>query len=206
VTNSSGSLRPLKLVVLISGSGSNLQSIIDASAAGTLEAEVSAVISNIESAYGLERARLSGIDSLTLKILPGESRECYDQRLAAIIRKYSPDLIILAGFMRILSAGFIEEFAGCILNIHPSLLPDFKGTNTHQRVLDAGKREHGATVHVVTEKLDDGPVIMQARVAVQSGDDAESLRLRVLEQEHVMYPEAITKYANSRLIKNKVDR
>ena len=108
--------------------------------------------------------------------------------------------------MRILSAGFIEEFAGCILNIHPSLLPDFKGTNTHQRVLDAGKREHGATVHVVTEKLDDGPVIMQARVAVQSGDDAESLRLRVLEQEHVMYPEAITKYANSRLIKNKVDR
>jgi len=182
-------------VILISGSGSNLQSIIDASSTGYLCAKVTAVISDNPSAYGLERAKLAGIDCVALAPQANESRQQYDQRLAATTSTYAPDLIILAGFMRILSAWFVEKFAGMILNIHPSLLPDFKGTNTHQRALDAGRLSHGATVHVVTESLDDGPIILQASVPVLPQDDAESLGQRVLEQEHIIYPQAIKEYA-----------
>ena len=179
-----------RLVVLISGSGSNLQAFIDASTDPAYPCEVVAVISNREGVFGLERAARAGIPAEVLDHTGFPSRESFDAALADHIDVHRPDIVILAGFMRILTPGFVTRYAGRLLNIHPSLLPKYPGLHTHQRAIDAGDTEAGATVHLVTEELDGGPVILQARVPVLPGDTAETLAARVLVQEHRIYPEA----------------
>lgn len=190
---------PCKLLILISGSGSNLQSFIDAHDQGALEADIAAVISNKASAYGLERAKSAGIDTQVVDHTAFADRESFDQALAERIDQYQPDLIILAGFMRILTEGFVRRFRGRLLNIHPSLLPKYPGLNTHQRAIDAGDEEAGATVHFVTEELDGGPAIVQVSVPILPADDVDSLRQRVLQQEHKIYPLAAQWFAQGRL-------
>ena len=185
----------LTLAVLISGSGSNLQSIINAVENRLLEAKIVTVVSNDEDAYGLERARKAGINATVIDHRQFADRQEHEQVMAEHIDHYCPDLIILAGYMRILSPWFVNRFPDKILNIHPSLLPKYKGTNTHQRVLEAGEVEHGASVHLVTDELDGGPVVVQAKITVHPDDDVESLRNRVLEREHVIYPEAIRMFS-----------
>ena len=182
---------PLKLAILISGEGSNLQAIIDAIGNGTLNARIEIVISNKANARGLNRARQAGIQTEVVAPLKGQSRKEYDQRLLETLAPAAPDLIVLAGFMRILSAKFVRFYHSAIINIHPSLLPAYKGMNTHQRVLDAGETYHGATVHFVTEQLDDGKIIVQSRISINAEDSAESLQNRVHLEEHVIYPRAI---------------
>ena len=189
----------LRLVVLISGSGSNLQAIIDACADGTIEGEVVAVISNRPDAYGLERARRAGIPAEVLDHTGFADREAFDRALIERIDAYQPDLVVLAGFMRILTPAFVQHYSGRLLNIHPSLLPDFQGLHTHRRALEAGRTVHGASVHFVTEELDGGPVILQAEVPVLPDDDEQTLAARVLEQEHRIYPTVIQWFAEGRL-------
>ncbi len=181
----------LQIVVLVSGSGSNLQSIIDHIGSGDLDARIAAVISDNPDAYGLDRARQAGIPALALP--PGDypTGDTYDSALTKLVNQYNPQLIVLAGFMRILGAGFVNRFSTRIVNIHPSLLPKHRGLHTHQKAIDAGDTEHGATVHFVTTNLDDGPIIVQASVNIEPGDNAESLQQRVLRQEHIIYPRAI---------------
>jgi len=193
------SVAPLPIVILISGRGSNLQAIIDRTAAGELPVEIRAVISNRPSAAGLQLAGKAGLETRVIDHTGYADRETFDEALQACIDSYQPALVVLAGFMRILTPGFVEHYRGRMLNIHPSLLPDFPGLNTHQRALDAGHREVGASVHFVTEDTDGGPVLMQARVAVREDDTADSLAARVLEQEHCMYPLAIRWFAEQRL-------
>ncbi len=188
----------LPVVVLISGSGSNLQAIIDA-AQGDLPVEIRAVISNRADAYGLERARVADIPARVLSHQGYADREAYDEALMALIDSYQPHLVVLAGFMRILSANFVRHYQGCLLNIHPSLLPRHRGLHTHQRAIEAGDKEHGATVHFVVPELDAGPVVLQARVPVESNDTEERLAQRVLQQEHRIYPLAIRWFAEGRL-------
>lgn len=189
---------PIRLVVLISGNGTNLQAIIDSIANEQLPAKIVKVISNKADAYGLQRAEKAGIEHQVLSYANFTSREQYDQALKEIIDEQQPDLVILAGFMRILSAHFVEHYANKMLNIHPSLLPKYKGLNTHQRVLDAGEKEHGCSVHFVTPELDDGPVILQATVEVKDDDTAATLAQRVHEQEHHIYPQAIRIFAENK--------
>ena len=189
----------LTLAVLISGSGSNLQSIIDAIDENFLMAKIAIVISNEEDAYGLVRAREAEINAVVIDHRLFSTREEHEHALVEHIDQCSPDLIILAGYMRILSPWFVKRFPDKILNIHPSLLPKYKGTNTHQRVLDSGETEHGASVHLVTDELDGGPVVIQAKVPVYPDDDAESLRIRVLEKEHLIYPEAIKMFSTGKV-------
>jgi phosphoribosylglycinamide formyltransferase-1 len=177
-----------QLVILISGSGTNLQAFIDQCASGELNAEIACVISNKADAFGLERAKSAGIQTATLSHKDFDSREAFDQALIELIDPYQPDLVVLAGFMRILSAGFVQHFLGKLINIHPSLLPKYAGLNTHQRAIDAGDSEAGATVHFVTEELDGGPAILQAAVPIHEGDTADILASRILEQEHKIYP------------------
>ncbi|NNJ92614.1 MAG: phosphoribosylglycinamide formyltransferase [Gammaproteobacteria bacterium] len=184
------------LVVLISGSGSNLQAIIDAQKNPDFPAEISAVISNKTGVKGLERASKAGIATEIVSHRDYPNREIYDAELARVIDRYNPCLVILAGFMRILTDDFVNRYAGRMLNIHPSLLPKYKGLNTHQQAIDAGDREHGATVHFVTPDLDSGPLIIQARVAVLEDDTADALAARVLEKEHIIYPRAISQVAS----------
>ena len=179
---------PLRLAVLISGSGSNLQAIIDAIEAGRLKAEIVAVVANNADAFGLVRAARHGLTTRVIDHREFADRERFDAALQAYLESVEPDFIVLAGFMRILGKRFIEAFADRILNIHPSLLPAYKGLNTHQRVLDAGEREHGVSIHLVTAELDDGPVIAQARFAIRDGDSAEDLQQRGHLLEHRMYP------------------
>ena len=186
---------PLRVVVLISGNGSNLQAIIDASKKDPGLYEVVAVISNREDAYGLERADQAGISSAVIDHKAYDSRESYDHALMQIIDAFTPGLVVLAGFMRILTPEFVHHYTGRMLNIHPSLLQKYKGLNTHQRAIDAGDRVHGCSVHLVTEELDDGPVLLQAEVPVLDGDTAESLAERVHVQEHIIYPEAVRRFA-----------
>ncbi len=188
----------LPVVILISGGGTNLQAIIDAAQDG-LPVDIRAVISNQPEAYGLQRAKQAGIPTAVLNHREFDSREAFDQALAALIDKYQPGLVLLAGFMRILTPDFVRHYHGRMLNIHPSLLPKFQGLNTHQRALDAGETEHGASIHFVTEELDGGPVILQARVPVLPGDDAKTLAARVLEKEHIIYPLAVRWFAQGRL-------
>jgi len=188
-----------RLVVLISGSGSNLQAIIDGCADGSIPAEVAAVISNRPGVRGLQRASDAGIAHEVLDHTGFDSREAFDTALAELIDSHAPDLVILAGFMRILTPEFVRHYNGRMLNIHPSLLPHFQGLHTHRRALEAGHQQHGASVHFVTEELDGGPVILQAAVPVQTGDDEASLAARVLEQEHKIYPEAVKWFASGRL-------
>jgi phosphoribosylglycinamide formyltransferase-1 len=182
-----------RLVILISGRGSNMRSILEAAKAGSLDIDISAVISNRPDAAGLAFAADEGIDTAVIDHKEFDSREQFDETLAAKIDAYQPDFVILAGFMRILTEGFVNHFAGRLINIHPSLLPKFKGLHTHQRAIDAGETEHGASVHFVTAELDDGPVILQAKVPVLADDSADTLAARVLEQEHLLYPAAIQK-------------
>ena len=188
-----------RVVVLISGSGSNLQAIIDG-CDDNLKANVVGVISNKPDAYGLVRAHHSEIDTSCVIAQKGESRSDYDARLLAAVEKYQPDLIVLAGFMRILTDEFVSHYMGKMINIHPSLLPKYTGLNTHQRAIDAQDEEHGASVHFVIPELDAGPIILQAKVPVYSDDDAESLAERVHEQEHAIYPLVVKWFSLGRLV------
>lgn len=187
------------IVILISGRGSNMISIVNAVNDGSLDVNVAAIISNRPDAAGLEFAQQQGIRSTVVDHKLFDTREQFDQELAKEIDQCSPDIVVLAGFMRILTADFVEHYAGKLINIHPSLLPKFKGLNTHQRAIDAGEKEHGASVHLVTPELDDGPVVLQARVPVLDGDNADTLAARVLEQEHQLYPAAINKLVTETL-------
>jgi phosphoribosylglycinamide formyltransferase 1 len=191
--------QPLSVVVLISGSGSNLQALIDGQLEGRLPITLRAVVSNCADAYGLRRAEQAGIPSRVLSHRDFPSRDAYDAALGELIAGFEPGLIALAGFMRILTPAFVARFRGRMFNIHPSLLPKFPGLQTHQRALDAGETEHGATVHFVTEELDGGPAVLQARVPVLPGDDADRLAARVLEQEHRIYPQTVRWFAEGRL-------
>ena len=179
---------PFKLVALISGCDSNLQALIDSIANGKLEAQIIMVISNKSSAEGLVRARRCNIPTQVIDHLNFNDRSDYDETLAASIESYSPDLVILAGFMRILGSKFVDRFIGRLINIHPSLLPKYPGLNTHQRALNAGDSEAGATVHFVTSKLDGGPAIIQASVPIEDEDCADTLAQRVQTIEHVIFP------------------
>ena len=187
------------VVVLLSGNGSNLQAIIDAIDAGRLQAGIVAVISNREDAYGLQRARDAGIATEVVSHRRFNSRDAFEQALIERIDAYSPRLVVLAGFMRILTTLFVRHYYGRLINIHPSLLPDFTGLNTHQRALDAGVAEHGASIHFVTDELDGGPVISRIRVAVGDDDDAEQLAARVLTLEHRLYPQTIEWFSQGRI-------
>jgi len=180
---------PLKVVVLISGSGSNLQAFIDQ--AKEINIEIQAVLSNKAEAFGLERAKKANIPAIALPHSDFDSREDFDQALIKELDQYNPELIILAGFMRILSPSFVNHFKDKIINIHPSLLPKYKGLNTHQRAIDAGDEHHGASVHLVTAELDDGPVIIQGQLDINADDTAESLQQRIHTIEHKIYPQAV---------------
>ena len=189
-----------RIVVLISGSGSNLQSLLDASQGGELgDADVVAVLSNKPGAYGLERAQQAGIATDCVEHQRFDSREAFDNALRVAIDRHQPDLVILAGFMRILTPDFVRHYRGRLLNIHPSLLPKYPGLHTHQRALEAGDAEAGATVHFVTEELDGGPPIIQAKVPTLPDDSAETLAARVLSKEHRIYPLAARWFAEGRL-------
>ncbi|GMQ87865.1 MAG: phosphoribosylglycinamide formyltransferase [Gammaproteobacteria bacterium] len=195
----SDTTQPLTLVVLISGRGSNLRAILDAIKCGELPAVVSAVISNRADAAGLDYARQENIDTLALDADDYPDRESYDLALQGLIDCFEPGLVVLAGFMRILTPEFVRHYHHKLINIHPSLLPEFRGLNTHQRALEAGIREHGASVHFVSEELDSGAVILQARVPVLPGDNTEQLTARVLQQEHRLYAQAIRWLAEGRI-------
>jgi phosphoribosylglycinamide formyltransferase-1 len=188
-----------RVAVLISGEGTNLQALIDSARAGELGAEIVAVVSNRGAARGLERARTAGIEALHLPATRGMERAEYDAALAALLAPRAPDLLVLAGFMRILTPEFVERYAGRMLNIHPALLPKFPGLDTHRRVLEAGDAQHGATVHFVTAELDAGPSIIQYRLAVRPGDTPESLAQRVHVGEHIILPRAVRWFAEGRL-------
>jgi len=187
------------LVVLISGSGSNLQAIIDAINSQQLEAEIKAVISNQVSAKGLDRAAIENITTHVIDHKHYPSRELFDQAMIQIIDPLKPDLVVLAGFMRILGDEFISHYQHRLINIHPSLLPRYKGLNTHQKAIDNKDKTHGASVHYVGIELDSGPVVIQAEVPVQTVDTAEELAARVLTIEHKIYPIAIKMHLDQRL-------
>ena len=194
------------IVILISGSGSNLQAIIDAVAEKKIHTNISAVISNRPDVLGLERAESAGINTIVIDHTKFPDRSQFDHALAEQVAELKPDLIVLAGFMRILPEAFIEQYEDRILNIHPSLLPEFKGMHTHRRALKAGNKQHGASIHFVSNELDSGPVVIQATVPILDDDDEKMLAERVLEQEHIIYPLAIEWFASGRLslINNQV--
>jgi phosphoribosylglycinamide formyltransferase-1 len=187
------------LVVLISGSGSNLQAVIDAIENNELDAEIKAVISNQANAFGLERARNANIKTHVIDHKQFSGRESFDQAMMKIIDPLNPDLVILAGFMRILSNAFIDHYHNRLINIHPSLLPKYKGLNTHQQAIDNHDQIHGASVHYVSHELDSGPVVIQAEIPVLENDNAESLARRILEEEHKIYPMVIKLHTEGRL-------
>lgn len=184
-----------RIVVLLSGSGTTLQSIIDTG----LPATISAVISNKPGVMGLNRAKEANIPTHVLDHTTYSSREDFDQDLQQQIDEYKPDLVVLAGFMRILSDDFVNHYYGRLINIHPSLLPKYKGMHTHQRVMDDGEPLHGSSVHFVNTELDGGPVVLQARLPVLPNDSPESLELRIKTKEHLIYPTAISWLAEGRI-------
>jgi phosphoribosylglycinamide formyltransferase 1 len=190
---------PLPLVVLLSGRGSNFQALLRAIRAGRLHAEIRAVISNRPEAAGLAIADQAGISTAVVNHRDYGDRESYDAALQTTIDVHDPALVVLAGFMRILTPAFVHHYEGRLINIHPSLLPCFRGLDTHARALREGVREHGASVHFVTEELDGGPVFLQARVPVLPGDTAELLAQRVLKEEHRLYPAAVELIASGRI-------
>lgn len=190
----------INIVVLISGSGTNLQALIDAQQQGNLPVRITAVISNRPGVKGLERAANADIATAVLDHSAFENRLSFDRALIEVIDQYRPDLVVLAGFMRILSPEFVHHYSGKMFNIHPSLLPKYQGLNTHQRALDAGDKIHGVTVHFVTEQLDGGPPVIQAEVPVLADDTPDSLAKRVLVQEHKIYPLAVKWFAENRLM------
>ena len=187
------------IVVLISGNGSNLQSIMDAIDSGSIDGKIVAVISDQANAYGLERAKKAGIAGHVLLDQGFDSRADYDDALLALLKGIQPDFIVLAGFMRILSDFFVEQYSNCMVNIHPSLLPKYKGLHTHQRAIEAGDTEHGVSVHFVTATLDDGPVIIQAKVPIFENDTVNELTARVQEQERKIYPLVVKWFCQDRL-------
>lgn len=195
----SGINKAARLIVLVSGSGSNLQAIIDGCASGAIPGSIAAVIANRPNCKGLDRATHAGIPAITIDHKEFDSRESFDTKLADTIDSYKPDLVILAGFMRILTTEFVNHYAGRLLNIHPSLLPLYPGLNTHQRALDAGDEYAGVTVHFVTPELDGGPSIIRARVAIEDTDTADTLARRVLCEEHKIYPLAVKWFCEGRL-------
>jgi phosphoribosylglycinamide formyltransferase-1 len=195
----SNNTRPIPIVVLVSGNGSNLQAVIDAVVGEALPVELRAVISNEPLAYGLDRAKRANIPTQVVSHKDFPDRESFDQALQQVIDHYQPKLVVLAGFMRILTESFVRHYEGRMINIHPSLLPKYRGLNTHGRALQNGEKQHGATVHFVTHELDGGPAIIQAVVPVLSNDTTESLAARVLEQEHKIFPLAIRWFAEGRL-------
>ena len=180
-----------RIVILISGRGSNMEAIVQRCAEQRWPAQVVAVVSNRPGAAGLQFAATQGIAAAVVDHRAFAQREDFDAELARVIDGFAPDLVVLAGFMRILGAAFVQRYAGRFLNIHPSLLPAFPGLHTHQRALDAGCKAVGATVHLVTADLDHGPIVMQSVVPVRAGDDAHSLAARVLATEHVIYPQCV---------------
>lgn len=188
-----------RIVVLISGSGTNLQALIDACNGQHIDGQIVGVVSNKADVYGLTRAENHQINTCVLSHKGFSSRETYDQKLINEIDKFKPDLVVLAGFMRILTAAFVQHYQGKLLNIHPSLLPKYQGLNTHQRAIDAGDSVHGVSVHFVTEELDGGPVILQAKVPVFDEDTATDLAHRVHEQEHRIYPLVVKWFCQGRL-------
>ncbi len=188
-----------RVAILISGSGSNLQSFIDRAASGKLAVDIAIVFSNRVDAYGLTRAGNAGISTRCLEHSDYPNRESFDQALAQKLDQHQPDLLVLAGFMRILSPWIVDHYKGKILNIHPALLPAYPGLNTHQRVLDANEKWHGSTVHFVTDELDGGPRILQGRLRVDHRESAEDLAKRVQSVEHQIYPEAANWFAEGRL-------
>ena len=190
---------PKNIVVLISGSGSNLQAIIDAISAGTVNGNIKMVISNKADAYGLTRSEQAGIPNCVISHTEYPDRDSFDKALIAEIDSHQPDLVVLAGFMRIFTPEFVNHYTGRMLNIHPSLLPKYKGLNTHQRALDDGEFRHGCTVHFVTEELDGGPLALQAEVDILAGDDADILQQRVHKAEHRIYPLAVQWFCQDRL-------
>jgi len=187
------------IVVLISGNGSNLQAIIDACEQKKIQGTIRAVFSNKADAFGLERARDAGIPQHALAASQFASREAFDRELMHEIDAYAPDVVVLAGYMRILSAEFVQHYQGKLLNIHPSLLPKYPGLNTHRQALENGDSEHGTSVHFVTEELDGGPVILQAKVPVFDGDDEDEITSRVQVQEHAIYPLVVGWFLDGRL-------
>lgn len=189
-----------RTAILISGSGTNLQAFIDAVASDGLDLDLRIVFSNNPNAYGLERAQKAGIPTACVRHGDYPDRETFDQAVIAELDQYEPELIILAGFMRILSPAFVNHYKGRVLNIHPALLPKFPGLNTHQRVIDAGDEWHGSTVHFVTEELDGGPRILQGRLRVQAGQSADELQTRVQAIEHRIYPEAAGLVGSGRVV------
>ncbi len=188
-----------KLLVLISGSGSNLQALIDAQDQDDFMGEIVAVISNNENVLGLERATSANIPAITLQHTNYPSREAFDTALSNIINTYQPDLIILAGFMRILTRDFVENFRGKLLNIHPSLLPKYPGLNTHKRALQNCDKYHGSSVHFVTEELDGGPLIAQSKIKITANETEASLIKKVLKLEHQLYPQVAKWFVNEQL-------
>lgn len=200
MTDSTQSSASKRLVILVSGGGSNLQSLIDGCLNGDINATVSAVISNNPDAGGLERAAKASIPNVAIDHRAFESREAFDLALSELIDSFSPDLVILAGFMRILTPGFVDHFLGRMMNIHPSLLPAYPGLHTHRRAIEAGDKKAGATVHFVTPELDGGPSIVQAQVDIESSDDQATLASKVLAFEHKIYPEAVKWFCDDRLI------
>ncbi len=197
--DNNSSVPALPIVVLLSGSGSNLQAIIDRISEDRLNARIMAVISNKADAYGLQWAQQAGILTEVIEHHQFDSRESFDTQLIKTIDKYQPELIVLAGFMRILTDEFVNHYYGKMINIHPSLLPKYRGLHTHRRALEAGDNEHGLSIHFVSSKLDGGPVILQKTVPVMAGDTEQVLAQRVLAEEHKAYPQVIQWIAEKRL-------
>lgn len=188
-----------RVVVLISGNGTNLQALIDAIEQDALPAKICAVISNNDDVKGLERAANHNIPAFVINHKAFASRESFDERLMEIIDAQGPDLVILAGFMRILTPAFTEHYESRMLNIHPSLLPKYQGLHTHQRAIDAGDTEHGVSIHFVTAELDGGPIALQSKVSIDEGESADSLAKKIQKQEHILYPIAVKWFAEGRL-------
>ena len=189
----------MRFAVLVSGNGSNLQALMDACAAGRIQGELVGVLSNRPDAFALERAKAAGIATQVLSNQAFSGRDSYDAALIQALETWQPDLLVMAGFMRILTPAFVQHFAGRMLNIHPSLLPKYQGVKTHARAIAAGDTVHGATVHFVTEELDGGPIVLQARVPIFPEDDESSLAERVLSQEHQLYPLVVNWFCQQRL-------
>ena len=188
-----------RIVVLISGSGSNLQALIDAIELGAINGQIVGVISNKPDVYGLTRAANANLPTIVIDHRLFDGREPFEAELSNAIDQLNPDLIVLAGFMRILNSEFVQPYEGKMLNIHPSLLPKYKGLHTHRRALENGDKEHGVSVHFVTAELDGGPVIAQRIVKVEDSDTEQSLQQKVQRQEHQLYPEVVARFCNERL-------
>lgn len=189
-----------RIAVLISGQGRNLQALAEACADGRIDGHIVVVVSSRADAPGLQRARAAGIDAQALPARGFADRQAYDDALAALLERYAPDMVVLAGFMRILTPGFVRRYHGRMLNIHPSLLPKYPGLDTHRRALEAGDAEHGATVHFVTEELDGGPAVIQGKFTVRAEDTVESLAQRVMHDiELKIYPQAVAWLARGEL-------